>query len=51
MKKRVNEGDSLSRIEETQQALRVSIEQSKQLAERSQVLIDRHREAERGPRP
>jgi hypothetical protein len=36
--------DTLKEIEKTQDALRGSIEESKRLAERSQLLLNRHRE-------
>jgi hypothetical protein len=35
--------DPLMEIEETQVALRASIEQSRELAEKSQELLDKHR--------
>jgi ribosomal protein L21 len=40
---------TLVEIEETQKALRNSIEQTKQLAEKSEQLIQRHREELRKP--
>ena len=36
--------DPLKEIEDTQAALRASIEQSRDLAEKSQELLDKHRE-------
>ena len=42
--------DSLSKIEETQAALRKNIEVTKKLAEQSDELIKRHHEEMRGDR-
>jgi hypothetical protein len=36
--------DLLSQVEETQERLQASIEESKRLTERSQELLDRHRQ-------
>ena len=43
MPSRSKKHDPLKEIEETQAALRASIEHSRELAERSQELLDRHK--------
>ena len=42
--------DILAEVEETQERLQASIEESKRLTERSQQLLDRHRRERRSER-